>query len=92
VLMARHFADAAISRMLRACWGKAGQRSAERIALVKPHTVFKRRWILIATLSSHRAPRDEIKLQVELSLRSSIFVATRRPKQEPPWAGRGFSS
>jgi class 3 adenylate cyclase/predicted ATPase len=67
VLMARHFAEAGDIEKAAALWGKAGQRSAERSALVEATQQFKRALDLIATLSSTPAlRRDEIKLQVEL--------------------------
>ncbi len=67
VLMARHCAEAGDIEKAAAFWGKAGQRSAERSALVEATQQFKRALDLIATLPSTPAlRRDEIKLQVEL--------------------------
>jgi class 3 adenylate cyclase/predicted ATPase len=67
VLMARHCAEAGDIEKAAALWGKAGQRSAERSALVEATQQFKRALDLIATLpSTPSLRRDEIKLQVEL--------------------------
>jgi class 3 adenylate cyclase/predicted ATPase len=67
VLMARHWAEAGDIEKAVALWGKAGQRSAERSALVEATQQFKRALDLIATLpSTPMMRREEIKLQVEL--------------------------
>jgi class 3 adenylate cyclase/predicted ATPase len=66
-LMARHCAEAGDIEKAAAFWGKAGQRSAERSALIEATQQFKRALDLIATLPSTPAlRRNEIKLQVEL--------------------------
>src|SRR5262249_14862505 len=55
------------SRKPRALWGKAGQRSAERSAVVEAAEQLKRALDLIATLPGSPARRrEEIKLQVAL--------------------------
>ncbi len=67
VLMARHCAEAGDVEKAAAFWRKAGQRSAERSALVEATQQFKRALDLIATLpSTPELRRDEIKLQVDL--------------------------
>jgi class 3 adenylate cyclase/predicted ATPase len=66
-LLARHCAEAGDIEKAAALWGKAGQRSAERSALVEATQQLRRALDLIATLPSTPAlRRDEIKLQVEL--------------------------
>jgi class 3 adenylate cyclase/predicted ATPase len=66
-LMARHCAEAGDIEKAAAFWGKAGQRSAERSALIEATQQLRRALDLIATLPSTPAlRRDEIKLQVEL--------------------------
>jgi predicted ATPase len=66
-LMARHCAEAGDIEKAAALWGKAGQRSAERSALVEATQQLRRALDLIAILPSTPAlRREEIKLQVEL--------------------------
>ena len=66
-LLARHCAEAGNIERAAALWGKAGQRSAQRSALVEAAEQLRRALDLIATLPSTPAlRRDEIKLQVEL--------------------------
>ncbi len=66
-LLARHCAEAGNIERAAALWGKAGQRSAQRSALVEASEQLRRALDLIATLPSTPAlRRDEIKFQVEL--------------------------
>jgi class 3 adenylate cyclase/predicted ATPase len=66
-LLARHCAEAGDSEKAAALWGKAGQRSAERSALVEATQQLKRALDLITNLPGTPALRqEEIKLQVEL--------------------------
>jgi predicted ATPase len=66
-LLARHCAEAGDIEKAAALWGKAGQRSAERSALVEATEQLRRALDLIATLPSTPAlRREEVKLQVEL--------------------------
>jgi class 3 adenylate cyclase/predicted ATPase len=66
-LMARHCAEAGDIEKAAALWGKAGQRSAERSALVEAAQQLRCALDLIATLPGTPAlRREEIKLQVEL--------------------------
>jgi predicted ATPase/class 3 adenylate cyclase len=66
-LLARHHAEAGDIAKAAALWGKAGQRSAERSALVEATEQLRRALALIATLPGTPALRqNEIKLQVEL--------------------------
>jgi class 3 adenylate cyclase/predicted ATPase len=66
-LLARHCAEAGDVEKAAALWGKAGQRSAERSALIEATEQLRRALDLIATLPGTPALRqDEIKLQVEL--------------------------
>ncbi len=66
-LLARHCAEAGHVEKAARLWGKAGQRSAQRSALVEATEQLRHALDLIATLPSTPARRrDEIKLQVEL--------------------------
>jgi class 3 adenylate cyclase/predicted ATPase len=66
-LLARHWAEAGQIEKAAALWGKAGQRSAQRSALVEAAEQLRRALDLIATLPGTPALRqEEIKLQVAL--------------------------
>ncbi len=66
-LLARHCTEAGLIEKAAALWGKAGQRSLERSALVEATAQFTRALEQIATLPATQAlRRDEIKLQVAL--------------------------
>jgi predicted ATPase/class 3 adenylate cyclase len=66
-LLARHCTEAGLIERAASLWGKAGQRSLERSALVEAIEQFNRALDLIATLPSTPALRREaIKLQVAL--------------------------
>jgi len=66
-LLARHCAEAGLVEKAALLWGKAGQRSVERSALVEAVAQLTRALDQIATLPSTPAlRRDEIKLQVAL--------------------------
>src|SRR5262249_34738702 len=66
-LLARHWTEAGQIEKAAALWGKAGQRSAERSAVVEAAEQLKRALDLIATLPGSPARRrEEIKLQVAL--------------------------
>jgi predicted ATPase len=66
-LLARHCAEAGLIEKAGLLWGKAGQRSLVRSALVEAAEQFKRALEQIATLPTTPAlRRDEIKLQVAL--------------------------
>ncbi len=67
-LLARHYTDGGqIDRAAR-MWGKAGQRSLERSALIEAVEQLKRATTQIATLPAAPAQRrEEIKLQVALA-------------------------
>jgi predicted ATPase len=66
-LLARHCTEAGLIEKAALLWGKAGQRSVERSALVEAVAQLTRALEQIATLPSTRALRcDEIKLQVTL--------------------------
>jgi class 3 adenylate cyclase/predicted ATPase len=66
-LLARHFADAGLSEKAALLWGKAGQRSLARSALVEAAGQLTRALDQIATLPSSSAlRREEIRLQVAL--------------------------
>jgi class 3 adenylate cyclase/predicted ATPase len=66
-VLARHCAEAGHVEKAARLWGKAGQRSAQRSALVEATEQLRRALDLIATLpGTPSARREEIKLQVEL--------------------------
>src|SRR5262249_28430411 len=66
-LLAHHFSEAGLTEEAIEWWGKAGQRSLERSALVEAIAQFTRALDQIAALPSTPAlRRDEIKLQLAL--------------------------
>ena len=66
-LLAHHFSQAALPEAAVEWWGKAGQRSLERSALVEAVAQLSRALDLIATLPATPAlRRQQIKLQVAL--------------------------
>ena len=66
-LLAHHFTQAGLTEAAIEWWGKAGQRSLERSALVEAAEQFTRALDQIATLPATPAlRREEIKLQVAL--------------------------
>jgi len=66
-LLARHYTEAGLIEKATGLWGKAGQRSLERSALVEAAEQLGRALAQMATLPSTPAlRRDEIKLQVAL--------------------------
>jgi class 3 adenylate cyclase/predicted ATPase len=68
-LLARHCTEAGLIEKAAGQWGKAGQRSLERSALVEAREQLARALDQIATLPATPAlRREEIKLQVALTL------------------------
>jgi class 3 adenylate cyclase/predicted ATPase len=66
-ILARHCTDAGLHEKAAGLWGKAGQRSLERSALVEATTQFKQGLDLITALPATPAlRREQIKLQVAL--------------------------
>ena len=66
-LLARHCTDAGLTEKAAGLWGKAGQRSLERSALVEASAQFTQGLDLITTLPATPAlRREQIKLQVAL--------------------------
>jgi predicted ATPase len=66
-LLARHYMEAGQIKTAATLWGKAGQRSLERSALVEAIEQLTRALSLLATLaSSPDLRREQIKLQVAL--------------------------
>jgi class 3 adenylate cyclase/predicted ATPase len=66
-LLARHCSEAGLIEKAAGLWGKAGQRSLARLALVEALEQLKRALAQIATLPATSAlRREEIKLQVAL--------------------------
>jgi class 3 adenylate cyclase/predicted ATPase len=67
-LLAHHFTQAGLTEAAREWWGKAGQRSLERSALIEAAAQFTRALDQIANLPASTAlRRDQIKLQVGLA-------------------------
>ncbi len=67
-LLARHCTEAGLIEKAAGLWGKAGQRSLARSALVEAVEQLTRALDQIATLARHaRARREQIKLQVALA-------------------------
>ena len=67
-LLARHCTEAGLIEKAASLWGKAGQRSLERSALVEAATQFARGLGLITTLPGTPAlRREQIKFQVALT-------------------------
>ena len=67
-LLARHFTEAGLIEKAAGLWGKAGQRSLERSALVEASEQFKRGLDQIAALAGTPTLRSQqIKLQVGLA-------------------------
>jgi class 3 adenylate cyclase/predicted ATPase len=67
-LLARHFTEAGLIKKASGLWGKAGQQSLERSALVEAAEQFTRALGQIATLPGSPAlRRQQIKLQVGLA-------------------------
>jgi predicted ATPase len=66
-VLARHCAEAGLIEKAATLWGKAGQRSLTRSALVEAVEQFTRALAQIATLpATSTLRREQIKLQVEL--------------------------
>ena len=66
-MLAHHFTQAGLTEAAVEWWGKAGQRSLERSALVEAAEQFSRALDQIATLPATPARRrEQIKLQVAL--------------------------
>jgi class 3 adenylate cyclase/predicted ATPase len=66
-LLARHYAEAGLTEKAAKMWGKAGQRSVERSALVEAVEQLTRALTQIAALPATPAlRREQIKLQVAL--------------------------
>jgi class 3 adenylate cyclase/predicted ATPase len=66
-ILAHHFTEAGLIEKAASLWGKAGQRSAARSALVEAAAQFTRALDQIATLPATPAlRREQIKLQVAL--------------------------
>jgi len=87
-LLARHWTEAGLIEKAASLWGKAGQRSLARSALVEATEQLRRALDQIATLTATPAlRREEIKLQVALITHSSMSTATRRRKPGRPWSG-----
>ena len=66
-LLARHYMEAGQTKIAATLWGKAGQRSLERSALVEAVEQLTRALSLLATLAPNpQVRREQIKLQVAL--------------------------
>ena len=66
-MLARHFTEAGLIEKAAGLWGKAGQRSLERSALIEAAEKLARALCLIASLpATAELRREQIKLQVAL--------------------------
>ena len=74
-LLARHYTEAGLTEKAASRWGKAGQRSRERSALVEAMAQLTRALDQIATLPATPALRRE---QIKLSSSATPTCATRR--------------
>ena len=87
-LLARHCTEAGLIEKAALLWGKAGQRSVERSALVEAVAQLTRALDQIATLPSTPAlRRDEIKLQVALITPLIMSKGRLRRKRRRPRSG-----
>ena len=90
-LLARHCTEAGLIEKAAGLWGKAGQRSLARSALVEAAEQLTRALDQIATLPSTPAlRREQIKLQVALITPSCMSKAMLRPKPKRPWSRRAL--
>ena len=80
-LLARHCTEAGLIEKAASLWGKAGQRSLERSALVEAAEQFTRALEQIATLPATPAlRREQIKLQIALITPSCTSKGTAAPE------------
>ena len=78
-LLARHCTEAGLIEKAASLWGKAGQRSLARSALVEAAAQFTRALDQIATLPATPAlRREQIKLQVALITPTHAYQRIRR--------------
>ena len=88
-LLARHCAEAGLIEKAARLWGKAGQRSLARSALVEAAAQFTRALDQIAALPGTPAlRREEIKLQVALVTPLMHVKGYAAPEPRRPWIGR----
>ena len=89
-LLARHCTEAGVTEKAAQLWGKAGQRSLARSALVAAEQL-TRALAQIATLPATPAlRREEIKLQVALLTPLMHVKATARQKPKRPRSAHAF--
>ena len=88
-LLARHCTEAGLIEKAAGLWGKAGQRSLERSALVEAAEQLTRALDQIATLPATPALRREADQASGWAhqRRSSMSKAMRRRKPKRPWSG-----
>ena len=90
-LLARHFTEAGLIEKSASLWGKAGQRSLERSALVEAAEQLTRALDQIAALPLTPAlRREEIKLQVALVHAADPPKGLRHPILRRRGAGRSL--
>ena len=86
-LLARHCTEAGLIEKAASLWGKAGQRSLERSALVEATEQLTRALDQIATLPPTPAlRREEIKLQVAFISPLITSKGMLRRKRKRPWS------
>ena len=87
-LLARHFTEAGLIEKAASLWGKAGQRSLARSALIEAAAQFTRALDQIAALPATPAlRREQIRLQVALITHSCISKVMPRQKPRRLWSG-----
>ena len=92
-VLARHCTEAGLIEKAASLWGKAGQRSLERSALVEAVAQLTRALDQIATLPATPAlRREQIKLQVALITPSCMSKGMVRQKPKRRWSGHACSS
>ena len=85
-LLAHHFAQAGLTEAAIEWWGRAGQRSLERSALVEAAEQFTRALSQIATLPATPVlRREQIKLQVGLASALMHVKGYAAPETEAAW-------
>jgi predicted ATPase len=86
-LFAQHYAEAGLVEKSVACWGKAGQRSVARAAIMEAAAQFQKGLEQLALL-----PDDRQRQQQELEFRSSLGAVLRAVKGlAAPETGHAFA-
>ena len=88
-LLARHFTQAGLIERAAVLWGRAGERSLARSALMEAEALLTRALAQIAALpGTPTLRREQIKLQIALVNTLMHSKDMRRPRPKRPWIGR----